>query len=212
MTSADTGGAVVVYLDYVCPFSYVGWQVLIDVRGEVADPPPLSVRPVDTRGYKRGDDDELDHAIDDEVGDAPFERTHRKARRVADDHGVDLVASPDPRADGWNAHLAAGYVFDRYPDRFQTFVDAVFEAYWRDRRDITDPAVLTAVADEIGVPGAGVRDAFDDETRATHLRAAFADAREANVNSAPTFVYRGERMSGVDPSEDLRRTLREWFD
>jgi predicted DsbA family dithiol-disulfide isomerase len=210
MSGDSSDEPFVAYLDYVCPFSYVAWVVLTDTFADLERPPPLFVEPVDTRSYKRGPDDELDHSIDDQVGDAPFERMHEKAFRVADQYDVALHDGPDRRDDGWPAHLAARFVCRAFPDRCRAFHDAVFEAKWRDGRDVSDPAVLGDLGERIGASAESVRAALDDDQLRAELRRDLAATRAADVNSAPTFVYGDRRVADVLGGRELRSFLVDW--
>ena len=55
-------------------------------------------------------------------------------------------------------------------------------------RDVTDPALLTATADELGLPGAAVGQALADADLAAELRSEFDRARSYGTHAMPSVV------------------------
>ena len=77
-------------------------------------------------------------------------------------------------------------------------VAGLFEAVWVASRDVTDPAVVAAVADAVGLDGAGlVADAATGRTKG--LLKARTDAALANdVFGVPSFLVDGTVFGGCD--------------
>ncbi|HZP42121.1 MAG TPA: 2-hydroxychromene-2-carboxylate isomerase [Candidatus Binatia bacterium] len=79
---------------------------------------------------------------------------------------------------------------------------AVYRANFVDDRDIADPAVVTAILDALGRPGAAlVARATAPETKA-RLRRQTEEAAALGIFGAPTFVVGGELFWGNDRLED----------
>lgn len=71
-------------------------------------------------------------------------------------------------------------------------VDALFNAYFVEARDIGDVDVLADVADGIGMDASVVRKLLASDADAESIRARDAHARQMGVNSVPTFIV-GQR-------------------
>ena len=88
----------------------------------------------------------------------------------------------------------------------QTFAHAVFDAYWRDGRDISDVAVLSDVARAAGIDPAEITAAEGDADAATAVREAGEQAVEAGVFGTPFCIVDGEPFWGQDRIDHL-----DWF-
>ena len=86
----------------------------------------------------------------------------------------------------------------------------IFAAYWVDDRDIADPAVLTQLCAEVGVDPALVAKADSDAALKQALIDSTAEAQQAGVCGAPSFVTRGQLLWGQDRLPMLSRLLGGW--
>jgi 2-hydroxychromene-2-carboxylate isomerase len=85
--------------------------------------------------------------------------------------------------------------------------NAILRACWAEDRDIADAATLAAVADGLGLDGAGlVREATSDPVQAEY-RANTEAALAAGVFGAPSYVLEGEIFWGQDRLDFLDRAL-----
>lgn len=67
-------------------------------------------------------------------------------------------------------------------------VDALFRAYFMDGRDIGDAEVLADIADSVGMDAAVVLRLLQSDADREEITARDLHAREAGVNSVPTFI------------------------
>lgn len=65
---------------------------------------------------------------------------------------------------------------------------AIFEAYWCEDRDISDPAEVMAISDAVGLDGAALVEGAGDPAIKAMLRQATEDAVAAGVFGAPTWI------------------------
>lgn len=81
-------------------------------------------------------------------------------------------------------------------------VDALFEAYFVEARDIGDVDVLADIADGIGLDAAVVRKLLQSDADMDDIQARDAHARQMGINSVPTFIV-GQRhaVPGAQPPE-----------
>lgn len=71
-------------------------------------------------------------------------------------------------------------------------IAALYRAYWVESRDITDPAVLAAIAAGVGLDGAEAERGLRSADVAAALRARTEEAIHAGVFGVPTFVVEGQ--------------------
>lgn len=74
------------------------------------------------------------------------------------------------------------------------FTHAAFEAYFTDQRNIDDPDVLVAIADECGLDGAALADRAASQPVKDLLRANTQEAIERGAFGSPTLFVGGQYM------------------
>ncbi|MFD2262461.1 2-hydroxychromene-2-carboxylate isomerase [Lacibacterium aquatile] len=87
--------------------------------------------------------------------------------------------------------------------------EAIGEAVWLNDRDVSDPATLIELADNLGLPGRQlITDAASNTVVDTYMR--YTDeAISLGIFGAPTYCYRGEMFWGQDRLDFLSRALSE---
>jgi 2-hydroxychromene-2-carboxylate isomerase len=96
------------------------------------------------------------------------------------------------------------------------FMHAVYRAYWADDRDIDDGAVLTALADNLGLDGAELLAGCQDPAVKLRLREATDAAVAAGLCGAPSYLVLGEDDDepllfwGQDRLPLIERALDGW--
>jgi 2-hydroxychromene-2-carboxylate isomerase len=79
------------------------------------------------------------------------------------------------------------------PLRMRELAHRIFRAFWADDRDISDPAVVAAIAGDAGFDGAALIARAGEQAIKDRLRANTDEAAEAGAFGAPTFVVHGEQ-------------------
>jgi predicted DsbA family dithiol-disulfide isomerase len=88
-------------------------------------------------------------------------------------------------------------------------MEAVFEAYFVEGRDIGDHSVLADCAAEAGLERQAVLDFLAGDLADREMRAADQAAREAGVSGVPSFFLDGYSLfSGAKPGETIASALR----
>jgi predicted DsbA family dithiol-disulfide isomerase len=108
---------------------------------------------------------------------------------------LDLSEVPD--VDSLDAQVASLYVKHEHPDRWPAFDEAVFEALWKEGRDIGDVDVLSEIAESVGIDSGEIRDAVADDQLRNSLFEKFAEAQQHGVTGVPTFAYDGHAARGA---------------
>ncbi|MEM6972572.1 MAG: DsbA family oxidoreductase [Pseudomonadota bacterium] len=89
-------------------------------------------------------------------------------------------------------------------------VDALFDRYFRRGEDISDPAVLTAVAGEIGMDAAMVARLLDSDADSEALIEEETAAREMGVSGVPCYIIAGKYVvQGAQDADTWMRIIEE---
>lgn len=92
-------------------------------------------------------------------------------------------------------------------------VDALFQAYFVDGRDIGDHETLADIADSIGMDASVVLRLLGSDADRDDIIKRDANSREMGVNSVPTFIVAGKHaVPGAQPPELWRQVIGELMD
>ncbi|MDH4557797.1 2-hydroxychromene-2-carboxylate isomerase [Pseudomonas sp. BN417] len=95
----------------------------------------------------------------------------------------------------------------RQPERFETYLAAVFKAFWQDKRNLGDPAVLAATLDAAGFDPQATLALTSDQEVKDALKAATAEAVKRGAFGAPTFFVGNEMFFGQDRLDFVAEAL-----
>ncbi|MFD2371674.1 DsbA family oxidoreductase [Brevibacillus sp. GCM10020057] len=111
----------------------------------------------------------------------------------------------------WPNTLASHTLLKCAPEaRVTEAVDAVYKAYFEDGKDIGDTDVLVAIAEELGMDGAEVRQAIETGARQAEIDEDTAFARELQITGVPFFVIdRKLALSGAQTPENFLKAFRQ---
>lgn len=89
-------------------------------------------------------------------------------------------------------------------------VDALFEAYFREGRDIGDRDVLADIADGVGIDAALVHRLLEGDSDLDEIRKRDATGREMGLTGVPTFIVAGQHaVPGAQPTELWAKVIDE---
>ena len=89
-------------------------------------------------------------------------------------------------------------------------VDALFNAYFVEARDIGDHDVLADIADSVGMDASVVRKLLASDADAQRIRDRDAHSRQMGVNSVPTFIVANQHaVPGAQPPDLWEKVIRE---
>jgi predicted DsbA family dithiol-disulfide isomerase len=86
--------------------------------------------------------------------------------------------------------------------------DALFRVYFVEARDISRPAVLLDVVQQVGLPVDDAREVLERRTFKDAVDADWALSREYGISGVPTFVAGGYGVVGAQPYEALEALVR----
>jgi predicted DsbA family dithiol-disulfide isomerase len=133
---------------------------------------------------------------------------HRSAARELTGLAFDLPQVGDryPRS-SFPALEAAEWVKQQHPDRFAAFDLALYEAFFQDTRDISDPSVLGSLVEELSLD----RTALEQALRTGQFRGAilreYDEALQRGITSIPTVLIGSTSISGAVPYEEYRQAV-----
>ncbi|WP_372786191.1 2-hydroxychromene-2-carboxylate isomerase [Phenylobacterium sp.] len=91
--------------------------------------------------------------------------------------------------------------------RFMAYCDAVFDAMWREPRNLGDPAELAPVIEAIGVEADEFRALVERDDVKARLKAATEGAVQRGVFGAPTFFVGNQMFFGQDRMDFVEEAL-----
>ena len=202
-TQADD---LLVYADYVCPFCYLGYSSLDQYR-DGRDDIEVDWHPFDLRARQRRPDGSIDDGVETGKDEEYFEQARENVERLAEEYDAEMAQTLRKDVDSYDAQRVPIRTREKHPDRFDRFHRAVFDALWKEGRDIGDPEVLEDLAVEVGLPEGFVAETLADDASAERLEAAFEAAQQRGITGVPTFVAGEHAARGAVPPEHLRRLV-----
>lgn len=189
-----------IYSDYVCPYCYLGEQILESVRQENPDLPiavswmPFELRPYPTPTLKPEDD--------------YLPRVWRQSvYPMAEQLGVSIklpTVSPQPYT-----HLAfEGFQYAQEHNLGDAYTVRLFEAFFKEDKDIGKAAILTELAGEVGLDKKEYREALDTRRYKIAHRQALEKSYALGIQAVPTFYIGGRYYPGVLPKEQLKKIIK----
>jgi predicted DsbA family dithiol-disulfide isomerase len=209
MSESEAGAEpITVYSDYVCPFCYLGRESLSRYQETREDDLRIEWHPFDLRSQKRDPDGTIDHSVDDGKDEEYYEQAKRNVRRLAERYDVEMDLDIATDVDSLPAQVVSYYLREHHDyGTWLAFDEAVFEALWKEGRDIGDEDLLVGLATDAGVDEAEVRSALGDEALREEVHERFTEAQRHGVSGVPTFAYDGYAARGAVPPEQLKRLV-----
>jgi predicted DsbA family dithiol-disulfide isomerase len=190
-----------VYSDYVCPYCFLGEQVLLRAIEGKEDRihtqwMPFELRPYPTPTLKP-------------EGDYLQETWQFSVYPMAQQLGIPIVlprVSPQPYT-----HLAfEGYQFAQAQGQGEAYNRRIFTAFFQEERDIGQIDVLTSLAAEIDLDTAAFRQALENRTYQDQHQAALQHAtEEMGITAVPTFVIGNRIYRGLLREQDFLHLIEQ---
>lgn len=202
--NADTAGEripVELYFDYICPFCYIGWHRLARVVAEY----PVAVH---YRFVEIHPDNPAEGRPVSELGYPPeqWQAMLRNLEAMAAEDGLP-IAEREFTTNSRRALLLAQTVLDERPEAFLGLHAAIFHAYFVERRNIGDTAVLRALAEALGVDDLTAA-AWERQAPLERLLGHVEAARRIGLSGVPTLVVGRRAFPGAVSVDTLVSALR----
>ncbi|MGH1465392.1 MAG: DsbA family oxidoreductase [Cognatishimia sp.] len=197
--------------DPICPWCFIGKTLLDRALAEEQDQPfliewhPFQLNPeMPADGMDRADYLERKFG-----GKENAVKTYAQIVQHAEDAGIKMDFAAIKRTPNTiDAHRLIHWA--RLEDRQNAVVDALFQAYFVDGRDIGDHEVLSDVADSVGMDASVVMRLLRSDADIQETQNRDATTREMGVNSVPTFVVGGQHaVPGAQQPDLWRKVIAE---
>jgi len=197
--------------DPICPWCYIGKTQLDRALDAIPDHPftiewhPFQLNPdmpaggMDRRAYLEAKFGGKDGAV---AAYAPVVARAEAAGLAIDFEGMQRTPNTI------DAHRLIHWA--GIEQRQSLVVQRLFEAYFRDARDISDHEVLCDVADEAEMDASVIQRLLESESDIQMVRDRDAHSREMGITSVPTFIVAGQHaVPGAQPPELWEKVIRE---
>lgn len=197
--------------DPICPWCYIGKTNLDRALEQFPDHPftiewhPFQLNP-DMPADGMGRRDYLEGKFDGKEGAV---RAYAPVVEMAEKVGLSIDFEGMQRTPNTiNAHRLIHWAG---VEGRQTFmVQRLFEAYFRDARDIGDVEVLADIADSVEMDAAVVAKLLASDADIEDIRKRDAHSREMGINSVPTFIVANQHaVPGAQPPEMWVKVIGE---
>lgn len=198
----DATVPVRIYEDYICPFCYVGHTRLMRLAQET----PLEV---EVQLMEIHPETPPEGRLLADLGYSPEQRQAMldNLRQMAAEEGLTL-AERDRTVNSRRALLLGEAIRRAQPEAFFPYSNRVFEAYFTEGRDISDPDLLQGIAADLGVSADLAETAWRDEVLAADLVEHARKASGMGIRGVPTYVVGRYLVRGAVPASELRRAAQ----
>lgn len=188
-----------VYSDYVCPYCFLGEEVLLRALAGKEDKVNIEWMPFELRPYPTP-------TLKPE-GDYLQQTWEQSVYPMAKQLGIPIIlprVSPQPYT-----HLAfEGYQFAKEQGLGNAYNHRMFTAFFQEEKDLGNLEVLTQLATEIGLEAAAFRRVLQDRTYKEHHQAALRHAAEhMHITAVPSFVIGNRLYRGMLREQDFKQIL-----
>ena len=195
---------VVAYSDYICPFCYVGYHRIEQLKKEYN-------LDVEWRPFEIHPETPKEGALTE---DLPFpkgylEMAFANVKRLADEDGLKLKFSDKLS----NSRLAL-YIseFARKKGKFEEYHKLVLDAYWLDGKDIGDKSLLFDLAESVGLDKKEIEDYLSTGEPSTVVQQSLKEVRNYGINGVPAFIIEDRLIYGAQPYKVFKQVINEVLD
>jgi len=202
--------------DIVCPWCIIGYRKLVKAIEEIQKTQPeleidLHFQPFELNPQMPPEGQNVNEHIAEKYG--ADERTiadnRARMKAVALELGVVFNSSDQSRIyNTFNAHKLlheAAVIGLQLPLKL-----ALFDAYFTQRLDISDPDILLNIATDIGLTEDRVRAVLADDSLSATLRGELQTFIKAGVSSVPTFIFNQRySVNGAQEPAVLQQVMEE---
>ena len=190
---------VVVFADFVCPYSYLAVDQIDRIARDYGVQPlwrPHWLHP--------------DTPPEGQPGARSPERTERLRAWIKDmapDH-LERIRIPEKRMYSFRAFEALEYAYDQGLDF--AYKTALYDLMWTEGRDIGEIDTLVAAGERVGLDGAEMKAALDRHDYAERALEAVQQARRIGIENTPTIFLGRTRINGWTYYEVMQKVIEDY--
>ena len=213
--NADAGLQVDLVVDFVCPWCWLGhryWQKARKLMPEISTetvfrPHELDPSiPPDGLPYKAYMQAKFAGANADR-----WQQMREHLEAAAPEAGIEFrFGEIEHRPSTVNAHRLIRWARGQDNALAETVAESLFSAYFRELKDIGDPAVLIEIGKAAGMDTSILADLFSTDRDIDAVRDEAAFFARLGVNGVPTFILNGKfAVPGAVPPDTLVEAAKE---
>lgn len=201
---------VEIYSDVACPWCYIGKErferalaafpgreeVEVVFRSYQLDPrTPAAARP-------------MQEYLTERFGERGSGMT-AQVEAAARGEGIRMDFDSALAANTFSAHRLLNLAAREYGNEVQrALTQRLFEAYFSEGKDVSDPEVLAGLAEDAGMDADRARDYLAGTEGAEEVRAEIAGAQRLGISAVPTFIFEGRyAVQGAQPASAFLQAL-----
>lgn len=209
-----------IWSDVMCPWCIIGWKQLEKGLGQLGEEVEATVRwhPFELNPDMAEEGEDSAAHIARKYGRTPEQAAAGRAQmsEIAARAGYSFAYAGEGEAPPqrmWNtfkAHKLLTHALRSHGPAVQTRLKlALFDAHFRQRRDVSDEAVLIDVWQSLGLPAHEAEIAFADPVLGDLVRAEEQRAWDMNVSGVPAMVVNGKYLiPGAQEPETYANAIR----
>ncbi|MXU66529.1 DsbA family oxidoreductase [Oceanomicrobium pacificus] len=200
--------------DVVCPWCIIGYRQLAAAAEAEGAALEVHWHPFELNPDMVPEGEDLREHVARKYGSSTADSDAARARlsSLGAELGFDIRFTPDSRIyNTFQAHQLlhwAGTLGQEHALKM-----ALFAAYFTDRRDVSDPAVLVEICQNIGLDAAEAKAVLEDARYAQTVREAEAVWTRQGIRGVPAMIFSGRYLvSGAQGIENYRKVLQQLAD
>lgn len=189
-----------VFLDYACPFCYLGFSIADKLHNERPDIGfeffPYELRPDSSQEPV----DNSNHFSEEELT-----KMYERIERLGDEYGLKY----NNKTKGFNTHrlLLAG-MYAKKEDKFYEFSKEAFKAVFEYGQNVAEPVVVNEIALKVGLNIVEMNNCIETEDLKDEMERAKNLIPVYEVESVPTFIVNDKKsVTELKPYEEFKNDL-----
>jgi predicted DsbA family dithiol-disulfide isomerase len=202
--------------DVVCPWCAIGLAELKTALARLADviEPTIELQPFELNPGLPPEGQDLVEHLTQKFGPGAMERM-KGAREALTKRAADVGFKMAMRDGGrihssFDAHRLLHWAGLQDKDKAVRLKQALFGAYFTETQNISDPDILAATAESVGLDGAQARDVLATGRYGAEVKAAEQQWIQSGINSVPSVVINQKYLiSGGQTAAVFEESLRQ---
>lgn len=183
-----------IWMDFVCPFCYLGKHRLARALEQVNLKEPvdilyrsfeLSPKAPLRSGKLVPEQIAAAHGIELDAAIASVDDIRDQGLEI----GLDMHLRTAPVTNTFDAHRLTQMVFNSDPKLAMELIEKLFYAYFTEHKDIGDPSVLIELAESLGIDRDSVVDVLVTDAYSKEVRADEKRSRDVGLQGVPHFLF-----------------------
>lgn len=201
--------------DVMCPWCAIGYAALDKALQQLAGSIIADIhwQPFELNPDMPAEGQHLAEHLAQKYGSTPEQSKENRDRitQMGAELGFEFNFRDDQRiVNTFNAHQLLHWLGEEQPTRQTELKMALFNAYFRDGRDVSDSEVLIAIVAELGLDADFAAQLLNNQTYAGDIRTLQQQWHQMGVQAVPAFIINEKYLlSGGQPVEAFVQALQQ---